>query len=73
MALGHNAESLQEGRQKRASLLIKALCDVSNYENAVHGTALEVNCAKWQSLVDHVLAKATYVCLKDGKPTATDV
>lgn len=50
----------------RHDILIRALCDVCNYENLVHGTEKECNGAKWQSIVQHVLEQATFVCTKEG-------
>ena len=45
---------------ERQRVLVQALSDVCNYERCVHGAEAEVNGVKWNSIIAHILDKATY-------------
>ena len=61
----------------RKQVLACALCDVCGYERDVHGVepGVEpgVNGPEWQSIIEHILHEATFVCHKDGQPVNVDV
>ncbi len=52
--------------------LMQALCDVVTYENTVHAAVLEARCAKWDSIIDHILEQAEYCCTKNGVPVGLE-